>query len=74
MRRAGMQLRDSLRDTVRTTAMVFLILIGAQIFTPFLAITQIPADLAGLLKRIDGEPAYRARVDSCGVRGARLFS
>jgi TRAP-type C4-dicarboxylate transport system permease large subunit len=40
---------DSLLQTVRTTAMVFLILIGAHIFTPFLALSRIPVNLANLL-------------------------
>ena len=39
-------LADALLQTVRTTAMVFLILIGAHIFSPFLAITRIPIELA----------------------------
>jgi tripartite ATP-independent transporter DctM subunit len=43
------QLTDALLQTVRTTAMVFLILIGAHIFSPFLAMSRIPTDLAGLL-------------------------
>ena len=42
-------LRDALLQTVRTTAMVFLILIGAHIFSPFLAMSRIPVDLANLL-------------------------
>ncbi len=40
---------DALLQTVRTTAMVFLILIGAYIFSPFLALSRIPIDLATLL-------------------------
>jgi tripartite ATP-independent transporter DctM subunit len=43
-------LSSALLDTVRTTALVFLILIGAHVLTPFLALTQIPADLATALK------------------------
>ena len=43
------ELTDALIQTVRTTAMVFLILIGAHIFSPFLAMSRIPSDLAGLL-------------------------
>jgi len=43
------QLTDALLQTVRTTAMVFLILIGAHIFSPFLAMSRIPSDLAGML-------------------------
>jgi tripartite ATP-independent transporter DctM subunit len=42
-------LSDALLQTVRTTAMVFLILIGAHIFSPFLALSRIPVDLAGAL-------------------------
>ncbi|CAN5785172.1 TRAP transporter large permease [soil metagenome] len=36
----------ALLETVRTTSMVFLILIGAHFFAPFLALTRIPIDLA----------------------------
>ena len=45
--RAG--LSSALLQTVRTTAMSFLIIIGAHIFSPFLALSDIPNDLAGLL-------------------------
>jgi NAD(P)-dependent dehydrogenase (short-subunit alcohol dehydrogenase family) len=40
----GHRLLRVLLETVRTTAMVFLILIGAHIFSPFLALTRIPAN------------------------------
>lgn len=40
---------STLLQTVRTTAFAFLILIGAHVFNPFLALTQIPTDLADLL-------------------------
>ena len=46
-------LADALLQTVRTTAMVFLILIGAHIFSPFLALSRIPTDLAGLLTGLE---------------------
>ena len=39
-------LSDSLSQTTQTTAMVFLILIGAHIFGYFLTISQIPDQLA----------------------------
>ncbi|MBT5051463.1 MAG: TRAP transporter large permease [Rhodospirillaceae bacterium] len=42
-----------LLQTVRTSALSFLILIGAHIFNPFLALTQIPEDLAQLLVNLD---------------------
>ena len=43
---------DALLQTVRTTAMVFLILIGAHIFSPFLALSRIPINLATLLTEL----------------------
>jgi TRAP-type C4-dicarboxylate transport system permease large subunit len=36
-------------QTVRTTCLAFFILIGAHIFNPFMALTDIPSDLAELL-------------------------
>jgi TRAP-type C4-dicarboxylate transport system permease large subunit len=42
-------LSDALLQTVRTTAMVFLILIGAHVLSPFLALSRIPVDLANAL-------------------------
>jgi tripartite ATP-independent transporter DctM subunit len=42
-----------LYQTVRTTSLAFFILIGAHIFNPFMALTEIPSDLASLL--IDAE-------------------
>ena len=36
----------SLEDTLRTTAMIFLILIGAEIFTLFLGVSKLPMNLA----------------------------
>ena len=40
---------DVLLRTVRTTALVFLIIVGAHIFSPFIALTNIPEDLAKIL-------------------------
>ena len=45
-----------LLQTVRTTAMSMLIIIGAHIFSPFLARTGIPEGLAGALVTIDVGP------------------
>jgi len=41
-----LNLTESLSQTIRTTAMVFLILIGAHIFGYFLTISQIPDQLS----------------------------
>jgi tripartite ATP-independent transporter DctM subunit len=40
---------DTLLETVRTSGLIFLILIGATLFSQFIAISRIPADLAELL-------------------------
>lgn len=40
---------EALLDTVKTTAMLFFILIGAHFFAPFLALTQIPVDLSNAI-------------------------
>lgn len=49
-------LNFTLLQTVRTTAFAFLILIGAHVFNPFLALTQIPANLAQALIDTDFSP------------------
>lgn len=43
-------------QSAQTTALVFLILIGAQVFNPFLALTQIPNQLAGFLSTLAVAP------------------
>jgi tripartite ATP-independent transporter DctM subunit len=37
--------RTALLDTVRTSAMLYMVVIGANVLNPFLAVTQIPATL-----------------------------
>ena len=41
--------KDSLTDTVQTSAMIFIIMLGATIFGRFLAVTQLPEALADAL-------------------------
>ena len=43
------ELAGSLLDTARATGMIFLILIGAEVFNAFLALTQIPSALVDAL-------------------------
>lgn len=45
--------RDSMLETGRTTGMIFLLLVGASIFTGFMAISGVPQILAELI--IDGK-------------------
>ena len=44
---------DCLRDTVKTSGMIFLILIGAYIFGAFLTITQLPTTLANFVNSLN---------------------
>ncbi len=46
----------ALLDTVSTTAMIYLIVIGAAVFAPFLALTEIPETLAAELSAHAPEP------------------
>lgn len=39
-------------DTVKTSTMLYMIVIGASVFSPFLAMTQIPQELSGALAAI----------------------
>jgi len=43
-------------QTLRTTALTFMILIGAHVFIPFLALSQIPGDLVTFLTGLDFGP------------------
>ena len=40
-------------QTLQTTATVFMILIGAHVFIPFMALTHIPADMVSFLVNLD---------------------
>lgn len=43
-------------ETIKTFAFVYLILIGAFLFNPFLAVTQIPLELAGIVSGLQVAP------------------
>ena len=49
-------IRSVLLNTVSTTVMIYFIIIGAAIFSPFLALTQIPETLADALTQLDFGP------------------
>ena len=49
-------LYDALLESARTTAMLFLILIGALMFAEFINITTMPADLKALVSRFAVHP------------------
>ncbi len=50
------ELSQSLLETAEITALIFLILLGAEIFNAFLALTQMPVELAKLVNRLDAPP------------------
>lgn len=60
-RMTGAVISHVIRDTLRTTGMCFLILIGASVFAPFIALSGLPAVVAG---RFDALPWGR-RGRSC---------
>ncbi|MCY4301745.1 MAG: TRAP transporter large permease [Aestuariivita sp.] len=47
---------DALLKTVSTTIMIYFIIIGASVFSPFLALTQVPSTLAEQLSEIQLHP------------------
>ena len=49
-------LRQSLLETAEITALIFLILLGAEIFNAFLALTQMPVELAKVVETLDAPP------------------
>jgi tripartite ATP-independent transporter DctM subunit len=49
-------LADSLDASARTTAMLFLILIGALVFSRFLAVTKIPMELSSMIAAMNLSP------------------
>lgn len=49
-------LKESINETIRTTSMVFLIVIGAFIFSHFLSITRLPTTLSSWIISLPVEP------------------
>ena len=50
------QFSDSLLATVRTSAMIFFIILGAMLLSYFLAVTQLPAALAEMVSGLSTSP------------------
>lgn len=50
------QFLESLDETIRLTAMIFIILIGATLFGQFLAMSRIPAKITSLVVGVDLSP------------------
>jgi C4-dicarboxylate transporter, DctM subunit len=44
---------DAMKSTIRTSAMIFLILIGATIFGQYMALSRIPQDVVGMVTAMD---------------------
>ncbi len=54
-------------ETVTMTAMLYLIIIGAHVFGPFLALTHIPETLATYVKELGLGPPFHPVAHSCWV-------
>lgn len=50
------ELRACLVETAETTALIFLILMGAEIFNAFLALSQMPQELGAVVGGLDAPP------------------
>ncbi len=50
-------IKESLLQTAETSAMIFLVLLGAEVFNAFLALSQLPTEAAELITRM-GLPPY----------------
>ena len=61
----------ALLESARTTAMLFMILIGALMFAEFVNITTMPADLKAFVTRFDVSPIMVVARDLRDLRGAR---
>jgi tripartite ATP-independent transporter DctM subunit len=51
------QVRDSILQTAETSAMIFIILLGSEVFDAFLAFSRLPTEAAEMIGRI-GLPPY----------------
>jgi tripartite ATP-independent transporter DctM subunit len=51
------QVRDSILQTAETSAMIFVILLGSEVFDAFLALSRLPTEAAEMIGRI-GLPPY----------------
>lgn len=49
-------LKECLLSTAETTALIFLILLGAELFNAFLALTQMPAEMAKIVEGFNAPP------------------
>ena len=49
-------LRESLIQTASTSAMIFIIILGSEVFSAFLALSQLPADAAAAISRLGWPP------------------
>jgi C4-dicarboxylate transporter, DctM subunit len=56
-RRLGVaEIKESLIQTAETSAMIFIILLGAEVFDAFLALSRLPADAAGIIASLGLPP------------------
>ncbi len=54
----GRALADAMRETAGTCGFIFLVLLGAQLFNSFLALTQAPQEIAALIDGLSLAPIW----------------
>lgn len=65
----GSRIRQSLLQTAETTGMIFLILLGAEVFGAFLALTQMPMTLAAMI----GDSGFAPYLVICGMLASYIL-
>ncbi|WP_342641541.1 TRAP transporter large permease [Rhodoligotrophos ferricapiens] len=74
MRRVGMrEIMDALTDSVKVTAMLLILLIGAQIFSRFLSFSRLPTELLALAAPLVEQPNLLVVVLMVGIFAAGMF-
>lgn len=74
MRRVGFRdIADALADSVKVSAMLLMLLIGAQIFSRFLSFSRVPAEILSLVEPLLGQPYLLVVILLTGIFIAGMF-
>lgn len=74
MRRVGFRdIADALADSVKVSAMLLMLLIGAQIFSRFLSFSRVPAEILALVEPLLGQPYLLVVILLTGIFIAGMF-
>lgn len=74
MRRVGFRdIADALADSVKVSAMLLMLLIGAQIFSRFLSFSRVPAEILSMVEPLLGQPYLLVVILLTGIFIAGMF-